>query len=489
MEVSMKKFVFKTLLIGSIVVSQAMGSQAPLPSSTSSMLSTPSSASSSTAFSSSSAGLLASVSASSAVAASLITDVTGESKPESKEELRTNRKRKGDDVGKGEEPDQKRSREEEGKGESPLKKQEEKQVEVKIAVVDESTLSADELFNQANRLINGDGVIKDEKGAVALYRQAAEKGHLGAMNSLGSCLADGIGVEKDEKEAAKWYRQAAEAGHLEAMYNLGDCFDRGIGVKKDEKKAVFWYQKAADRGDPDAMYNLGVCLEDGTGVVKDEKAAVSCYQKAAEKGILEAMYCLARCLEGGIGVAVDLLAAGDWHSQAAKAGYAPAQKAIGTCLLLGACEFGVNYTKAVAWLEKAAQQNDYDGLCWLGYCRKYGLGTVLNRDAANALFKRAAEQQGDAAVAAWLNQQERDRFDLRAAQAVPELGCFNEDCSICGNKLWSGQRILRPSCCHAFHTTCLQPWLNGSVGRHIPAHTKCPLCNGDTKQAVAGTVL
>jgi TPR repeat protein len=373
------------------------------------------------------------------------------------------------------------------------------------AVADESTLSADQLCNQAKCFANGDGVVKDEKHALTLFRKAAALGGARAMCCLGIGLEWGIGVEEDKKAAAKeeaftWHRKAAALDNADAMTSLGYCLQYGIGVKENKEEAVTWYRKAADKNQLEAMYNLGICLQYGIGVKENKEEAVTWYRKAAEAGNPGAMYNLGCCLHNGIGVAVDLLAASDWFSKAAKAGYASAQAAVGIFLLLGRCEFGVNCTKAVAWLEKAAQQNDYTALCWLGHCRKYGLGTVLDRDAANALFKRAAEQQGKAAVAAWLNA----RLGLQVAQSEPVFDCFNKDCPICTNKLWPGQCILRLDCCHGFHPQCLQRWLQQqreeweTRQKERAAHGEaqeekmpqtCPICRDDAKQAVAGTAL
>ena len=43
----------------------------------------------------------------------------------------------------------------------------------------------------------------DYKRAFTLFKDCAEKGHCGCMNSLGNCYLDGIGVEKDIVEAIR----------------------------------------------------------------------------------------------------------------------------------------------------------------------------------------------------------------------------------------------------------------------------------------------
>ena len=71
-------------------------------------------------------------------------------------------------------------------------------------------------------------------------------------------MLNGTGVVKDQKEAATWYRKAADKGHSKGQYNLGVCYAEGEGVIKDQKEAATWFSKAADQAHKDAQFNLGV---------------------------------------------------------------------------------------------------------------------------------------------------------------------------------------------------------------------------------------
>jgi hypothetical protein len=237
------------------------------------------------------------------------------------------------------------------------------------------------------------------------------------------------------------------------------------------------------------MNNLGYCLENGIGVAKpDEKAAVDWYRKAADKELPNAMCSLGNCLLSGKGCAIDTFEAGNMFAKAAECGFVPAQAALGWILLIGSCGFGQNREKAVAQFINAAQQNNYDGLLFLGYCRQKGIGIARDTKEAEALFMRAAEQKDDAIVRAWRTQQEDAHIGLQVAQSEPALDCINKECGVCLNKLWSGQCILQLDCRHGFHTTCLQQFIT-CLQPWVADHDICPLCRDDAGQAVAGTAI
>ena len=316
-----------------------------------------------------------------------------------------------------------------------------------------------------------------------------------ALNKRGVSL-----WEKDPLQAVKLYRAAAARGSAAAMYNLGVFLQHGGGTEKDKKQAVEWYQKAANLGDADAMANLGVCLEEGIGVdQKDEKQAVEWFEKAANLGNANAMYNLWSCLRKG--VAVDLLAAADWLAKAVEKGYAPAQAWLGWLLLTGKDGFAVDVRMAVAHFNNAAQQNDCKGLLYLGYCRQKGIGIAIDTKEAVALFNRAGELEQKAAVDAWRKQTNAARLGLIDGQP---FSCFNKECSICSNRLVSGQLILRLDCCHGFHPQCLEPWLKqqqaawekrrkeqADAGEELEQTLPqtCPECRGDASHPLRGVAL
>lgn len=107
------------------------------------------------------------------------------------------------------------------------------------------------MLNYALALLSGEGVEKNQPGAVKLLRYLAEKrDNPEGMNLYGVCFMRGTGVAKDEKTAFSWFEKSAAGGLARAMDNLSICYERGIGVEEDAAKAMFWKMRArASAGD------------------------------------------------------------------------------------------------------------------------------------------------------------------------------------------------------------------------------------------------
>jgi TPR repeat protein len=80
-----------------------------------------------------------------------------------------------------------------------------------------------------------------------------------------------------------------------------------------------------------------------------------------------------------------------WYRKAAEQGYAQAQHNLGCCYENG---FGVqqDYTEAVKWFRKAAEQNNARGQCKLGVYYANGQGVGKDKVEAVKWFRKAAEQ-------------------------------------------------------------------------------------------------
>jgi TPR repeat protein len=96
----------------------------------------------------------------------------------------------------------------------------------------------------------------DHAGAVAIWRNLAEKGDADAAFNLGQAYRLGRGVPSDSSQAKKWFEVAANKGHVDAQVSLGLLlFDSG-----DRATAMNWLQKAAEKGEPRALLVIGTCL-------------------------------------------------------------------------------------------------------------------------------------------------------------------------------------------------------------------------------------
>lgn len=142
---------------------------------------------------------------------------------------------------------------------------------------------AKKIFEKAQCLSSGDGVERDLKEAVRLYRAAAEMGYDEAQASLASAYSCGLGVEQNYEEAVKWYLLAAEQCNTFAQTNLGFCYEKGWGVDQNEREAVRLYLLAANKGDSLAQNFLGNCYYNGIGVDVDIREAFRLLTLAAEQ--------------------------------------------------------------------------------------------------------------------------------------------------------------------------------------------------------------
>jgi TPR repeat protein len=108
---------------------------------------------------------------------------------------------------------------------------------------------------------------------------------------------------------------------------------------------------AAQNGNPLAMYNLGVMYRDGLGVPRDRERAKGQFLAAAQKGHALAQYGIARLYYDD----------GD-------------------------------FTQALLWYQKAANQGDLDALYNLGHMYHEGKGVSKDYARANQLFLEVADR-------------------------------------------------------------------------------------------------
>ncbi len=165
---------------------------------------------------------------------------------------------------------------------------------------------------------------KDPERALALMREAADAGHVGAIERLGR-----ICLEAKPPDAPCAYarlERASREGRLSATTLLGWMHAQGIGGKVDLARAARYYREAADQGEPSARNNLGEFYETGRGVAKDPAKAFDYYLAAAITGFPPAQFNVGRLYATGKGTAKNLVEARRWLQEAAKAGVPPAQQ-------------------------------------------------------------------------------------------------------------------------------------------------------------------
>src|SRR5262245_61016262 len=129
----------------------------------------------------------------------------------------------------------------------------------------------------------------DTAGAVAIWRQLAEKGDPDAAFNLGQAYRLGRGVPLDLAQAQNWFERAARKGHIDAQTTLGLLlFQNGNRVA-----AMRWLNSAAEAGEPRALLMVGTALYNGDGVPEDHVKAYAYVSRAAAQGLAAAKATLA----------------------------------------------------------------------------------------------------------------------------------------------------------------------------------------------------
>ena len=269
-------------------------------------------------------------------------------------------------------------------------------------------------------------------------KTAAELGDAEAQARLAEMYADGLGVSQDYAEAAKWYRKAAEQGIDKAAFELGKIYAEGRSVPKDETEALKcwqkgrhqewiqeetakWYRHKAEQGDAAAQFYVGmtyVIFENLLGnefpvrkvcgnMVPWNWRVYSVYERwNAGEYIREDIFKYAllkekkniridseRRMSGAFvaHVPLDYTVAIKWFRKAAEQEYAKAQFALG---LMYADGLGVSqdHTKAARWYRKAAIQGVAAAQASLAQMYAKGIGFSQDHAAAARWYRKAAEQ-------------------------------------------------------------------------------------------------
>ncbi len=143
--------------------------------------------------------------------------------------------------------------------------------------------------------------------AIQYYREAAERGNLRALVSLGLITETGDGVPKDPKAAVELYERASAGGSPDGSINLAVALMQGTGIPRDPARAVALLTKASEAGSAIATFNLGVLAQSGT--TGTPASAIDFFKKATELGDPRGYLAAAILLDEGRGVRKDPTAA------------------------------------------------------------------------------------------------------------------------------------------------------------------------------------
>jgi len=125
-------------------------------------------------------------------------------------------------------------------------------------------------------------------GAIVMYQEAMDQGHIDAAVAIGDVYCWGKGVAQDYERAMAAYKVAAEAGDAFSQYQVM-MYCKGLGVAVDYQQARAWLEKAAAQDFPDAVRELGVMYFEGWGVTPSWRRARELCKRAIELGDSQAV--------------------------------------------------------------------------------------------------------------------------------------------------------------------------------------------------------
>jgi TPR repeat protein len=128
------------------------------------------------------------------------------------------------------------------------------------------------------------GTRADMARAVALLREAADRGVAMSQWLLGVWTIYGRNVPRNESAAFQLLHKAALQGHARAQGEVGNCFNYGRGTMKDSREAIHWLERGAASGDTFSLRMLGAIAADGEFPGKSHDYAAKQFEAAYHAG-------------------------------------------------------------------------------------------------------------------------------------------------------------------------------------------------------------
>ncbi|MYN07872.1 TonB family protein [Pseudoduganella aquatica] len=199
--------------------------------------------------------------------------------------------------------------------------------------------------------------LADDTQAIPMFRDAAERGHAGAIYQLADAMWHGRGLPMNQPKALSYFMSAAQLGHADSEYEVGMAYVNGVGVMPSIAKAIPWLRKAADQGNHEAQVALGDALAAQTEPQPDYQAIAGWYQQAAQAGDDLGQLRLAQCYLLGSGVEKNPAQAAFWLRKAADQRQ-PRAEALLASLYLEGTGVAVDKTEADKLLRLSAAGGD-----------------------------------------------------------------------------------------------------------------------------------
>jgi TPR repeat protein len=126
----------------------------------------------------------------------------------------------------------------------------------------------------AGMLANDLGMPRDEKRALAIWKDLAGRGVPAAQHNLGFAYETGIGTAVDYAKAEEAYRAAADAGWVVSLFNLGAMYSKREAKHPDDVAGLAYLLKA-QRLIKGSSYTALTIREDRFGHIRQMKARMT----------------------------------------------------------------------------------------------------------------------------------------------------------------------------------------------------------------------
>lgn len=222
-------------------------------------------------------------------------------------------------------------------------------------------------------------------------KEAATMGNIYAQYFYGKMLYKGDGVAKNKEEAAYFFKSAADAGLLSSIVRYADMAYEGDGIKINKADAAIFYRKAANSGNPDAKLKFGRMLYEGDNVKRDRVLAAKYIKESADSGNVESMNFYGYILSHGHGVKTDQQEALRYYKMASDRGNVYAMHNYGKLLQKG---FRLKETDKIEKDENKKDEGD-DQKETENQDQKDEFDDIMIRFEKNICFYKIAADGGD----------------------------------------------------------------------------------------------
>lgn len=231
----------------------------------------------------------------------------------------------------------------------------------------------------------------NHEAAFQIWNQIAKTGDHRSRNNVGTYLALGIATAKGVFAAAEIFKQAEKNGYIVATYNLGVCYELGEGVVQSNDNALRLIESAAQSGYHQAQYHLFDCYLTGTITgTKNHTVALMWLNKAREEKRQNDVFAKTYALDLRLTGSLKVNFRDNWVEHMAELGDIDAQSYIGRCYAYGTNGTGIDFSKSVKWLTKAAMSDHPIAQYVLGCLHHRGLGTKRDINRATEWHRLAA---------------------------------------------------------------------------------------------------